>query len=78
MQWLTRHPQYLTNMLYVGGDSYSGIPLPMIVKKIYQGKSRPLSLKSQNWTLEFSSLNFCAISANGNGTQPFMNIKVST
>ena len=38
MQWLLAHPQYFENMLYVGGDSYSGIPLPMIVQEIFNGK----------------------------------------
>ncbi|KAF8042582.1 hypothetical protein BT93_A1041 [Corymbia citriodora subsp. variegata] len=36
-KWLIKHPQFLKNILYVGGDSYSGIPLPMVVKKIYDG-----------------------------------------
>ena len=37
MQWLTEHPQYQENQLYVGGDSYSGIPIPMIVQQIVIG-----------------------------------------
>nr|XP_023913727.1 serine carboxypeptidase-like 3 [Quercus suber]POF08972.1 serine carboxypeptidase-like 18 [Quercus suber] len=36
-KWLLAHPQYFENMLYVGGDSYSGIPLPMIVQEIFNG-----------------------------------------
>uniref|UniRef100_A0A2N9IW73 Serine carboxypeptidase-like 18 n=1 Tax=Fagus sylvatica TaxID=28930 RepID=A0A2N9IW73_FAGSY len=36
-QWLLQHPQYLENILYIGGDSYSGIPLPMIVQEIFNG-----------------------------------------
>lgn len=38
LQWLIQHPQYLENILYIGGDSYSGIPLPIIVQEIYDGK----------------------------------------
>ncbi|KAG7945026.1 hypothetical protein I3843_15G132300 [Carya illinoinensis] len=33
-KWLNLHPQFLENQLYVGGDSYSGTPIPMIVQKI--------------------------------------------
>uniref|UniRef100_A0A2N9GDT2 Uncharacterized protein n=1 Tax=Fagus sylvatica TaxID=28930 RepID=A0A2N9GDT2_FAGSY len=36
-KWLTEHPQYQENQLYVGGDSYSGIPIPMIVQQIVIG-----------------------------------------
>ncbi|KAI6682582.1 hypothetical protein NL676_036463 [Syzygium grande] len=36
-KWLIKHPQFLKNVLYIGGDSYSGVPLPMVVKKIYDG-----------------------------------------
>ncbi|KAF2309504.1 hypothetical protein GH714_003389 [Hevea brasiliensis] len=31
---VTDHPQYLTNQLFIGGDSYSGIPLPIVVQNI--------------------------------------------
>lgn len=37
-QWLLDHPEFLKNNLYVGGDSYSGIVLPMITEKIYYGE----------------------------------------
>ncbi|KAG8639571.1 hypothetical protein MANES_14G155200v8 [Manihot esculenta] len=36
-KWLLDHPQYLTNQLFIGGDSYSGIPLPIIVQNILYG-----------------------------------------
>ncbi|OWM84337.1 hypothetical protein CDL15_Pgr027106 [Punica granatum] len=32
-----KHPQYLENILYIGGDTYSGIPHPMMVEKILNG-----------------------------------------
>nr|POE86358.1 serine carboxypeptidase-like 18 [Quercus suber] len=33
-KWLELHPQFLENQIYIGGDSYSGIPIPMIVQNI--------------------------------------------
>ncbi|XP_057996074.1 serine carboxypeptidase-like 18 [Hevea brasiliensis] len=36
-KWLFDHPQYLTNQLFIGGDSYSGIPLPIVVQNILDG-----------------------------------------
>ncbi|KAI4380564.1 hypothetical protein MLD38_006741 [Melastoma candidum] len=41
-KWLVKHPQYLNNILYIGGDSYSGIPLPMIVQKVHDGNNNGL------------------------------------
>lgn len=37
MQWLEAHPAYLENVLYIGGDSFSGIIVPMIVQQILDG-----------------------------------------
>ena len=37
MQWLKVHPKFLTNSLYVMGDSYSGITVPILVQKISDG-----------------------------------------
>ncbi|KAI8027269.1 Serine carboxypeptidase-like 18 [Camellia lanceoleosa] len=36
-KWFDEHPQYLAVQLFVGGDSYSGIPVPVITKKIVDG-----------------------------------------
>lgn len=36
-KWLYDHPQFLENQLYIGGDSYSGIIVPMVVLKISDG-----------------------------------------
>ena len=33
-KWLTDHPQFFSNEFFVGGDSYSGIPIPVIVDEI--------------------------------------------
>ncbi|KAI8024631.1 Serine carboxypeptidase-like 2 [Camellia lanceoleosa] len=37
MIWLMDHPQFLSNDLYISGDSYSGLIVPIIVQKIYVG-----------------------------------------
>ncbi|XP_021624958.1 serine carboxypeptidase-like 17 isoform X1 [Manihot esculenta] len=36
-KWLFEHPQYLKLQLFIGGDSYSGIPVPLITKKVIDG-----------------------------------------
>ncbi|KAI4377228.1 hypothetical protein MLD38_014893 [Melastoma candidum] len=42
LKWSVKHPQYVTNILYIGGDSYSGIPLTMIVQKVFDGNANRL------------------------------------
>lgn len=37
MQWLDEHPEFLSNPLYIGGDSYSGVTLPIVVQEIANG-----------------------------------------
>ncbi|KAK9941825.1 hypothetical protein M0R45_007518 [Rubus argutus] len=36
-KWLVDHSRFLSNPLYIGGDSYSGIVLPIIVQEISDG-----------------------------------------
>ncbi|XP_028079337.1 serine carboxypeptidase-like 18 [Camellia sinensis] len=36
-KWFDEHPQYLAVQLFVGGDSYSGITVPLVTKKIVDG-----------------------------------------
>ncbi|KAH9695100.1 hypothetical protein KPL71_022633 [Citrus sinensis] len=36
-KWLIAHPSFLANPLYIGGDSYSGIIVPMIVQHVSDG-----------------------------------------
>ncbi|MCE3050334.1 hypothetical protein HAX54_046924 [Datura stramonium] len=36
-KWLMDHPKYLKNPLYVGGDSYSGVFVALLTRKIYDG-----------------------------------------
>ncbi|KAF8016814.1 hypothetical protein BT93_H2124 [Corymbia citriodora subsp. variegata] len=48
-KWLMAHPKFLTNQLYITGDSYSGVVVPIIVKEIYDGneagREPPMNLK---------------------------------
>ena len=37
VQCLIEHPQFLNNQLFIGGDSYSSIPVPMIVQHVVDG-----------------------------------------
>ncbi|XP_077233864.1 serine carboxypeptidase-like 15 [Tasmannia lanceolata] len=36
-KWLISHPQFLSNPLYVGGDSYSGLTVPVLCQEISNG-----------------------------------------
>lgn len=37
MQWLVKHPEYLENQLVIGGEGYSGIIAPALVRTIIDG-----------------------------------------
>ncbi|KAL5060686.1 hypothetical protein RYX36_032290 [Vicia faba] len=39
-KWLVDHPKFQSNEIYIGGDSYTGIPLPAIVHKIVEGNEK--------------------------------------
>ncbi|GAB4859312.1 hypothetical protein Ancab_010774 [Ancistrocladus abbreviatus] len=36
-KWLMDHPEFSANPLYIGGDSYSGIVVPIVVQQILDG-----------------------------------------
>ncbi|XP_057488867.1 serine carboxypeptidase-like 16 isoform X2 [Actinidia eriantha] len=36
-KWLVEHPQFLSVQLFIGGDSYAGLTVPLITKKIMDG-----------------------------------------
>ncbi|XP_038897262.1 serine carboxypeptidase-like 13 [Benincasa hispida] len=36
-KWLIHHPEFISNPFYVGGDSYSGIIIPVIAQEILEG-----------------------------------------
>ncbi|CAO2831923.1 unnamed protein product [Amaranthus hypochondriacus] len=41
-KWLLNHPQFLSNSLYLGGDSYSGFPLPLYFVDMISGNENGL------------------------------------
>ncbi|BBH09645.1 serine carboxypeptidase-like 13 [Prunus dulcis] len=49
-KWLMDHPKFYNNPLYIAGDSYSGITLPIVVQEISDGNRDehlpPMNLKS--------------------------------
>ncbi|KDP44532.1 hypothetical protein JCGZ_16365 [Jatropha curcas] len=36
-RWLVSHPKFLGSQVYIGGDSYSGIVVPLVVQNILEG-----------------------------------------
>ncbi|XP_031379280.1 serine carboxypeptidase-like 18 [Punica granatum] len=36
-KWLLEHPEYISNQMYVGGDSYSGVTVPLVIQHILDG-----------------------------------------
>ncbi|EEF40333.1 serine carboxypeptidase-like 2 [Ricinus communis] len=36
-KWLMNHPKFLGSQIYIGGDSYSGIIVPLLVQNILEG-----------------------------------------
>ncbi|KAG6409015.1 hypothetical protein SASPL_132044 [Salvia splendens] len=48
-KWFINHPQYLKNPLYIGGGSYAGLIVPLVVDHIYNGieagSEPPLNIK---------------------------------
>ncbi|XP_074572555.1 serine carboxypeptidase-like 18 isoform X2 [Curcuma longa] len=49
IQWLVEHPQFISNPLYIAGDSYAGKIVPMVAKRVMdgidEGKEPLLNLK---------------------------------
>ncbi|KAF5749411.1 serine carboxypeptidase-like 18 [Tripterygium wilfordii] len=41
-KWLVEHPQYLKNQLFIFGDSYNGLTLPILVQDILNGNEAGL------------------------------------
>ncbi|BFG42104.1 hypothetical protein CerSpe_283800 [Prunus speciosa] len=48
-KWLKDHPQFLKNPLYIAGDSYSGITVPIVAQQVSNGNEAghepPMNLK---------------------------------
>lgn len=38
-KWMVEHPGFTSNQLYIGGDSYSGITVPLVVQEILDGNN---------------------------------------
>ncbi|KAL7175675.1 hypothetical protein ACSBR2_029296 [Camellia fascicularis] len=61
IKWLIDHPDFLSNPVYVGGDSYTGITVPIIVQLISNGNEagiKPLiNLKSLQRSCQGEYLN---------------------
>ncbi|KAK4800141.1 hypothetical protein SAY86_025506 [Trapa natans] len=50
-KWLSSHPQFLDNPLYITGDSYSGMIIPILVEEVYNGKKN--NSKNSNFMPRF-------------------------
>ncbi|KAG6472836.1 hypothetical protein ZIOFF_070314 [Zingiber officinale] len=68
-KWLVEHPQFISNPLYIVGDSYAGKIVPMVAKRILdgidEGKEPLLNLQMRNvaeeqirWRLGEGHINF--------------------
>lgn len=42
-KWLLKHPKFMRNQLYIGGNSYAGITVPLLAQSILQGNSLGLA-----------------------------------
>uniref|UniRef100_A0A9I9EDP6 Serine carboxypeptidase-like 13 n=1 Tax=Cucumis melo TaxID=3656 RepID=A0A9I9EDP6_CUCME len=50
-KWLIRHPEFLSNPFYVGGDSYSGIVIPVIAQEILEENKHAPYINQQGYIL---------------------------
>lgn len=55
-QWMLNHPEYRSNQMYVGGDSYSGIVVPLVLQHILDGARPHLATFIIGGSLFFLSL----------------------
>lgn len=37
MQWLLSHPEFISNPIYIAGDSFSGMIVPVVAEEIAKG-----------------------------------------
>ncbi|KMT19086.1 hypothetical protein BVRB_1g014840 [Beta vulgaris subsp. vulgaris] len=67
-KWLTNHPQFLSNHLYLGGDSYTGFTLPLYFVDMVSGNERGLqpflNLKKEGYIIAQDWMNKRSVQAN--------------
>ncbi|XP_042006124.1 serine carboxypeptidase-like 18 [Salvia splendens] len=68
-KWFINHPQYLKNPLYIGGGSYAGLIVPLVVDHIYNGieagSEPPLNIKGYVLGNPFTDVNGTSGEVNG-------------
>ncbi|KAL5988279.1 hypothetical protein ACLOJK_036042 [Asimina triloba] len=79
LKWYSDHPHFLSNPLYIGGDSYSGITVPVIAQEIANAKFSGLKADNEAEVLHpyYSQTTICVVclAANEAGSQPVLNLK---
>lgn len=48
MQWLLYHPKFISNPIYIAGDSYSGMIVPVLAQEIAKGSDIQAYFKCNN------------------------------
>ncbi|XP_056163544.1 serine carboxypeptidase-like 17 [Syzygium oleosum] len=73
-KWLKLHPEFLSNPLYIAGDSYSGITVPMVTLQVAKGNDVGLKPKMnlEGYLLGNPATN---ISSDMNSIVPFAHLK---
>ncbi|KAF7116028.1 hypothetical protein RHSIM_RhsimUnG0041300 [Rhododendron simsii] len=77
LKWLMDHPTFLSNELYIGGDSYSGIIVPIVVQKIYEVSAKPSGRGSQSATVAAfdGGRGWSGLGNSEVGVQPLLNLQ---
>jgi len=84
---LVDHPKFQSNEVYIAGDSYSGIPVPVIVQEIAQGtKLMCIAICNSiilliycmlQFFIKFNYSQFPLFAGNEKGVQPWINLQVN-